>query len=54
MLRLPVTTRLSVCPACEFGFGALEIPEAEEATFSLPFTALATGTGENEIVLGFF
>ena len=41
-------------PKCEFGFGALEIPEAEEATFTLPFTALASGTGENEIVLGFF
>jgi hypothetical protein len=41
-------------PKCEFGFGALEIPEAEEATFTLPFTALASGSGENEIVLGFF
>ena len=44
--------------ACEFGFGALEIPEAEEATFTLPFTALAHVDGavttENEIVLGFF
>ena len=38
---------------CEFGFGALELPEAEEATFTLPFTALSTG-GEDEIVLGFF
>ena len=43
----------------EFGFGALEIPEAEEATFTLPFTALAhlDGTGateENEIKLTFF
>ena len=37
----------------EFGFGALEIPEAEEATFTLPFTALAT-SDENEIKLTFF
>ena len=41
--------------ACEFGFGALEIPEAEEATFTLPFTALThSAATENEIVLGFF
>ena len=44
--------------SCEFGFGALEIPEAEEATFTLPFTALSWVDGavttENEIVLGFF
>jgi hypothetical protein len=41
-------------PKCEFGFGALEIPEAEEATFTLSFTALQDSTGEDEIVLGFF
>lgn len=37
--------------AIEMGFSALEIPEAEEATFSLPFVALGTSTGENEFKL---
>jgi hypothetical protein len=40
-------------PACEFGFGPLEIPEAEESMFTLSYTALATGAGENEVVLTF-
>lgn len=38
-------------PAAEMGFSALEIPEAEEATFSLPFVGVATGSGENEFQL---
>ena len=41
-------------PEVEFGFGALEIPEAEEATFTLPFTALWNAADEDEITLTFF
>lgn len=37
--------------AVEMGFSPLEIPEAEEANFSLPFVALGTGSGENEFKL---
>lgn len=37
--------------AVEMGFSALEIPEADEATFTLPFVALGTGSGENEFTL---
>jgi hypothetical protein len=33
------------------GFSAVEIPEAEEATFTLPFTALGAGAGENSFKL---
>ena len=36
----------------EFDFSAIEIPEAEEATFTLPFTAFGT-SGNDEIVLTF-
>jgi len=37
----------------EFGFSPVEIPEAEEATFTLPFTALGSGVGDNEMTLTF-
>lgn len=37
----------------EFGFSAVEIPEAEEATFTLPFTALGTSAGADELTLTF-
>lgn len=37
----------------EFGFSAVEIPEAEEATFTLPFTALGTTAGADELTLTF-
>ena len=36
----------------EFDFSAIEIPEAEEATFALPFTAFGT-SGDDEMVLTF-
>ena len=41
-------------PNVEFGFSALEIPEAEEATFSMPFTALYNTADEDEITITFF
>jgi len=31
-------------PAVELGFAGIEIPEAEEATIAIPFTALATAS----------
>lgn len=37
----------------EFGFSPVEIPEAEEATFTLPFTALGTTAGADELTLTF-
>jgi len=37
--------------AVEMGFSPLEIPEAEEATFTLPFVAMGTSSGENEFTL---
>ena len=41
-------------PEVEFGFSALEIPEAEEATFTMPFTALRDSADEDEIRITFF
>lgn len=35
-------------PRAEIEFSAVESPEAEEATFTLPFVALATAAGANE------
>ena len=35
----------------EMEFGDLEIPRADEATYTLPFTALATSAGGNEFTL---
>jgi len=39
-------------PYAEYDFAALEVPEADEAVISLPFTALGS-SGEDEITLSF-
>lgn len=39
---------------CEFDFAGLEIPEAEEGVISLPFTALASTAGADELTISFF
>ncbi len=44
---------LITLPSIEIDFSSVDIPEAEEATFTLPFTALGT-TGEDEMELKFF
>jgi hypothetical protein len=36
----------------EFDFSSLEIPEAEEATFTLPFVAFGT-SGDDELTITF-
>lgn len=49
------TTKLSVLieiPQAEFEFSELEVPQSEEGTFSLPFTALASSdTAKDELKL---
>jgi len=37
----------------EIGFAAAEFPEVDEGTISLPYTALGTGAGNNEIDIAF-
>jgi hypothetical protein len=37
----------------ELDFSAVETPDEDEATISLPFVAMATGTNENELSLAF-
>lgn len=41
-------------PTIEVDFSPIEIPEAEEATFTLPFTALSSGVLANELKFTFF
>ena len=40
-------------PKVEFDFSALEIPEAEETTFTLPFVALQNSTSDDEMTIQF-
>jgi hypothetical protein len=35
-------------PTCELDFGAIDVPESEEAILNIPFTALGASAGNNE------